>query len=77
MKEGGAALVTPSGQIALWHGVLVPDAEDVAEWLGWLGRDRDAVFPISWRAVYHPPGDDLAGTLPGFAVFRGGEQQFV
>lgn len=77
LREREPTLCTPHGQVPLWHGVLAPDANDVATWLGWLGRARAAVFPLGWRAVFHPPGDDLGGRLDGFAVFRDGAARTV
>jgi hypothetical protein len=77
LRDREPTLCTPSGQIPLWHGVLLPAEDDVATWLSWLGRPRDAVFPLAWRAVYHPPGDDLPGEAAGFVVFRKGEQHTV
>jgi hypothetical protein len=77
LREREPTLCTPSGQVPLWHGVLVPDDDDLATWFGWLGRSRDATFPITWRAVFHPQGDELEGKLPGFAVFTHGVVQHV
>lgn len=70
-------LCAPRGQVPLWHGVLVPDAQRTAAMLAMTGRARDAVFPLRWRATIHPPGRDLAGEAAGFAVLRDGRTAFV
>jgi len=77
LREREPTLCTDQGQIPLWHGQLVPDDEDKAAWLSRLDRDRDAVFPLTWRAAYHPPGDELRGELAGFAVVRDGTIETV
>lgn len=75
LRDREPTLCTPAGQIPLWHGVLAPDANDVAQWLSWLERPRDAVFPLTWHAAFHPPGDDLRGSAEGFLAFRDGAVQ--
>lgn len=77
LRDREPTLCTPAGQVPLWHGVLVPSEEDVLTWLSWLERPREAVFPLTWRAVFHPPGDDLAGGADGFLVHRDGELRSV
>ncbi len=72
LREREPTLCTPGGQVPLWHGVLVPAPDEIAAWLGRLGRPREAVFPVRWRADFHPPGDALDGSLDGFAVHRDG-----
>ncbi len=70
LRDREPTLVAAGGQVPLWHGVVVPDAERIAEYLSLLGRERDAVFPLAWHAAFHPPEDDLGGTLDGFAITR-------
>ncbi len=77
LREREPTLCTDGGQVPLWYGQLVPDAEDMTTWLGWIGRGRDAVFPLTWRAVFHPPGDELPGGAAGFAVIEGGAVRHV
>ena len=77
LREREPTLCAPSGQVPLWHGVLVPPEADVATWMSWLGRERDAVFPLAWEAEFHPPGDVLGGTAEGFLVFRDGAVRAV
>ena len=77
LRDREPTLCVTGGQIPIWHGVMVPSEADVAEWLACLERPREAVFPISWSADYHPPGDDLAGNAPGFMVFRDGKLEAV
>ena len=59
-------------QVPLWFGALSPDASQIAAHLASLGRAREAVFPLRWRATLHPPGTELAGVLAVFAVWRAG-----
>lgn len=60
------------GQVPLWHGVLVPDAQRVAAMLASLGRPHAAVFPLRWRTSLHPPGREISGEAAGFVVLRDG-----
>lgn len=60
------------GQVPLWHGMIVPDAAFTARMLTLLGRPRDAVFPVRWRATLHPTGREIEGEAAGFLVWRGG-----
>ena len=77
LRDREPTIATEHGQVPLWHGLFVPDADRIAEYETILGRARDRVFPLSWRAVFHPPGDDLSGSVPGFAVSRGGGIEHV
>ncbi len=77
LRDREPTLCTPDGQVALWLGVLHPDEADVHAWLARIGRPRDAVFPLTWRAAFHPPGDALEGRLDGFAVWASGAIQTV
>ncbi len=77
LRDREPTLCTEHGQVPLWHGLLIPSDEQIAEYLGWLGRPRDAVFPLQWQAVFHPPADHLAGTAAGFVVWRGDEVDVV
>lgn len=70
-------LCAPRGQVPLWFGVLAPSAADVARMFALLGRPRDAVFPLRWRATLHPPGTELAGEAAGFLVWRDGAVRAV
>jgi hypothetical protein len=70
-------LCAPRGQVPLWWGVLTPPPAEVARMLALLGRPRDAVFPVRWRATLHPPGADLAGEAAGFLVWQGGAVRAV
>ena len=71
------AVATPRGQALLWRGAMVPGAQDIARTLALFEKSRDAVFPIRWRALLHPPGAEIAGSADGFAVWRNGGVQFV
>ena len=70
-------LCTPRGQVPLWHGVVVPDANAVARMLAQIGKPRGAVFPVTWRAVLHPSAHDLSGTADGFLVWQNGRVEAV
>ncbi len=61
-----------SGQVPLWHGVIVPDAHAITAHLGLLGRARSAVFPLSWESTLRPDGHALTGSLAGFAILVDG-----
>lgn len=77
LRDREPTLCTPRGQIPLWHGVMLPSAADVSEWMARLERAREAVFPLRWQADFHPPGDDLGGEAAGFMVYREGRVEAV
>jgi hypothetical protein len=65
-------LCGPRGQVPLWHGALAPDSAHTAALLARLGRSREAVFPLRWRAALHPTGAEIAGEAAGFLIWRDG-----
>ncbi len=70
-------ICTQWAQIALWHGIIVPSEKQQADDFSLLRKARDSVFPLTWRATLHPPGVELTGQLPGFAIYRDGEVAYV
>lgn len=80
--DGGIAsreptVCTDTGQVPLWHGVLVPSPDEIGRYLAAFGRHRDAVFPLTWVTSLHPPERNLTGSLDGFAILRDGRVEFV
>jgi len=67
----------PPTQIPFWHGVLRPSAADREAFLRRLPGEPTRVFPLAWRTTLHPPGEEIAGRLPGFAVLDGGEVRYL
>jgi hypothetical protein len=65
-------LCTAAGQVPLWYGTVAPTQAHVERLIAWIGKPRDAVFPLRWRARLHPAGRELAGEANGFAVWRDG-----
>lgn len=72
LGEREPMICTEHGQIGLWFGVLTPSASDLRTAFAWLQRERDDVFPMTWRTRLHPPSGALAGQLDGFAIWRDG-----
>ena len=72
LRDREPTLCVPGGQVPLWHGLLVPAASEAAAWLERVGLPREQVFPLTWSADFHPPGDDLSGSAEGFMAWKDG-----
>lgn len=70
-------ICTPAGQVPLWFGAVTATSEQLRAHLAAIGKAREAVFPLRWRATLHPSGVDVAGEVSGFVVWREGGERFV
>ena len=59
-------LVTDDGQVNLWYGSFVPEAEQLARDYALLRKTSDELFPMRFRALVPARGVPLEGDVPGF-----------
>lgn len=59
-------LVTENGQVNLWYGSFVPEAQRLDKEYALLGKTRNELFPIRFRSVVPVRGVRLEGEVPGF-----------
>lgn len=62
-------IVTASGQVAFWCGVIVPPPAAIQACYLLLGKSgQDDVFPLHFESAVPLIGAQVAGTIPGFIV---------
>jgi hypothetical protein len=63
-------IVTERGQVRLWCGTAVPDAERLAQNYEFLGKDARCVFPVRFESEVDLVGGPARGSVPGFLVLE-------
>ena len=62
-------IITPTGQVAFWCGMLAPDAAAIAECYARLGKeDASQVFPLHFESAVPLKCGTIRGHVPGFLV---------
>ena len=62
-------VVTPSGQVQFWCGIIAPSPEQKAAWYALLGgRKPQQVFPATFRSLVPLATGPVSGSIPGFVV---------
>jgi hypothetical protein len=60
------SVVTSGGHARFWFGIAEPEPEKIEKSYKALGRDRDNLFPLSFRTSVPVDGAPMEGTVPGF-----------
>jgi hypothetical protein len=63
-------IITESGQVVFWHGVIAPDAQALSQSYEKLGRDPARVFPLQVTSSVELVGAPIRTTIPGFLVLE-------
>jgi len=61
-------IITDSGQVVFWHGVVAPKAEEMAESYGKLGRNAAEVFPVEVTSDVGLATGPIHASVSGFMV---------
>jgi hypothetical protein len=61
-------IVTKSGQINFWCGIVAPKPAHLTQYYEWLGNDAGRVFPIYFESEFDLVGGKITGTIPGFLL---------
>ena len=63
-------IITHSGQVGFWFGMMPLEDGDLAEYHRRLGRTVDAIFPIRYSLETHLSDAQCAGIIEGFYAWR-------
>lgn len=63
-------IITERGQVLFWHGVLVPDEQDLAQYYEKLGRDASRAFPVLVTSDVDLVRTPVRAIIPGFIVLE-------
>ncbi|MFB3897408.1 MAG: hypothetical protein ACE14V_14000, partial [bacterium] len=59
-------IITASGQINFWHGIIKPKDTEITEYYRKLGKNAAQVFPVKYSSELKVINGPVEGTIDGF-----------
>lgn len=59
-------IITQSGQIYFWHGVVKPKDTEIIEYYRKLGKNAEQVFPVKYSSDFKVVNGPIEGIINGF-----------
>ena len=70
-------IVTNEGQVTFWYGSVPPRPGEIDRSYALLGKERDDLFPVKFRALVPHGSTKLKGEVPAFLYMKGPRNEVV
>ncbi len=63
-------VITASGQVSFWHGMIKPKRERLDEYYTMLNMNADSVFPLAFESLIDVLDYDVSGIVDGYLMYE-------
>lgn len=63
-------VITASGQVSFWHGMIKPKRERLDEFYTMLNMNADSVFPLAFESLIDVLDYDVSGIVDGYLMYE-------